>query len=74
MDLSQVKRAVTLFMVLLVAFLAASFLSHTVISVLSLSGAIAFVAGLLLYAVFFFGALSLFERLLGIRIFGFDTG
>jgi hypothetical protein len=69
MDLSFAKRVVVLFIVLLIAWIAAHTLSVMLLSAFGLSGGAAFIAGLLLYALVFFAVLSLLEKLLDIRIF-----
>jgi len=71
MDLSSVKRGVTLILVLLCAILIANGISNVLMSVLGLTGIPGFIAGFVIYAVIFFGVLYLFERFGGIRIFNF---
>jgi hypothetical protein len=73
MDLSTLKRAGTLILVLLCAILVATALSNIIMSALGLSGVVAFVMGFIVYAVLFFGVLYLFERFLGITIFHFKN-
>lgn len=71
MDLSSVKRGVTLILVLLCAILVANWISNVLMRVLGLTGIPEFIAGFIIYAVIFFGMLYLFERFGGIRVFHF---
>lgn len=71
MDLSSAKRVVTFILVLLCAILVANTLANILLSLLGLSGISGFVAGFVIYAVFFFGVLYFFERVFGITIFRF---
>lgn len=73
MDLSTLKRAGTIILVLLSAILVATALSNIIMSALGLSGVVEFVMGFIVYAVLFFGVLYLFERFLGITIFHFKN-
>ena len=71
MDLSTVKRAGTIILVLLCAILVANTLSNIVMNALGLSGVVGFVMGFVLYAILFFSVLYLFEKFFAIRIFRF---
>ncbi len=71
MDLSSVKRGVTLILVLLCAILVANWISNVLMSVLGLTGIPGFIAGFVIYAALFFGILYLFERFGGIKVFNF---
>jgi len=71
MDLSTVKRAGTIILVLLCAILVANTLSNLFMNALGLSGAVGFVMGFVLYAILFFSVLYLFEKFFAIRIFRF---
>jgi Ca2+/H+ antiporter len=71
MDLSSVKRGVTLIFVLLCAILIANWISNVLMSVIGLTGVPEFIAGFVIYAAIFFGVLYLFERFGGIRVFNF---
>jgi len=71
MDLSSVKRGVTLILVLLCAILVANWISNVLMSVLGLTGIPGFIAGFVIYAALFFGILYLFEQFGGIKVFNF---
>jgi len=71
MDLSSAKRVVTFVLVLLCAILVANTLANILLALLGLSGISGFIAGFVIYAVFFFGVLYFFERVFGITLFNF---
>jgi hypothetical protein len=73
MDLSSARRVVTLILVLLCAILVANTLANILMTSLGLTGIFGFIVGFVLYAVFFFGVLYLFERFFGVRIFNFGA-
>jgi hypothetical protein len=73
MDLSSARRIVTFVLVLLCAILVANTLANILMAALGLTGIFGFIAGFVLYAVFFFGVLYFFERFFGIRIFSFGA-
>jgi len=72
MDLTSVKRIITIILVLLCAILIANGASNILMQFSGLTGIPGFIAGFLIYAAIFFGILYLFERFCGINIFHFS--
>ncbi len=71
MDLSSARRIVTFVLVLLCAILVANTLANILLAALGLTGIFGFIAGFVIYAVFFFAVLYFFERYFGITLFRF---
>jgi hypothetical protein len=72
MDLSLVKRAAGIIVVLLCSVLVANAVSNILMDLSGLGGPVGFVAGFIVYAAVFFGMLYLFERFGGVSIFHFN--
>ena len=71
MDIAPVRKLAVLFITILCAIVVSRFLANIVLIATGLTGITAFFAGFILYAVVFFGVLSLFERFAGVRVFQF---
>jgi len=70
MDTGKIRSWAFFFTGILAAIVAADALSRFLISRTGLNGGAGFIAGFVLYAVLFFGILTLIERVTGIRFFG----
>lgn len=72
MDMRSAKNIIALILGILVAYMTAEILSTAVILLLHLSGAVAMVVSIILFAAIFFAILHLLQKYAHIVFFGFD--
>jgi uncharacterized membrane protein required for colicin V production len=72
METGSIKKIIILLAGILVAYAIASTLSTAVVILFHLNGPAGMIAGILVYAAFFFATLHLLEKYAHIVVFGFD--
>jgi hypothetical protein len=71
MDFAAVKKWLVFFIGILCAIIIADLLSNTIVSTIGTTGWIKFLVSFILYAVLFFAALYVMEKIFHIEFFGF---
>jgi hypothetical protein len=71
MDFAAVKKWLVFFIGILCAIIIADLLSNTIVSTTGMTGWIKFLVSFILYAVLFFAALYVMEKISHIEFFGF---
>jgi hypothetical protein len=71
MDFAAVKKWLVFFIGILCAIIIADLLSNTIVSTTGMTGWIKFLVSFILYAVLFFAALYVMEKIFHIEFFGF---